>query len=103
MIENRHRQAARDSDFLKVLGGRTRILLLRELFDGEQSVRELAAAIGVLETAVSQQLTILKAAGFVSTRRQGQKIFYSLASDDARQLLEIVRKLTMKAEVEATG
>ncbi len=103
MTENRHERAAHDSDFLKVLAGRTRILLLRELFDGERSVRELAAAIGTLDTAVSQQLALLKAAGLVSNRREGQKIFYSLMSDDARQLLEAVRELTRKAEVEATG
>lgn len=103
MTENRHQQAARDSDFLKILAGRTRILLLRELFDGQRSVKELAAAIGTLDTAVSQQLALLKAAGLVSSRREGQRIFYSLVSDNARQLLEAVRAMATKREVEVAG
>lgn len=103
MTENRHEQAARDSDFLKVLAGRTRILLLRELFDRESSVGELAAATGAIDTAVSQQLALLKSAGFVSTRRKGQKIFYSLVNEDVRHLLETVREITTRGELETTG
>lgn len=101
MTKHRHQLAARDSDFLKVLAGRTRILLLWELYEGERSVGEVAKAINIQETAASQQLSILKAAGLVSTRREGQRTYYSLVSEDARQLLAAVREVTMKAEVEA--
>jgi len=98
MTKHLHQLASRDSDFLKVLAGRTRILLLWELSESEKSVGEVAKAINVQEPAASQQLSILKGAGIVSTRREGQKIFYSLASDDARQLLAAVREMTTKDE-----
>jgi len=101
MTKHLHQLAARDSDFLKVLAGRTRILLLWELYEGEKSVGDVAKAINIQETAASQQLGILKAAGLVSTRREGQRIYYSLVNEDARQLLTAVREVTMKTEVGA--
>ena len=77
----------RASRFLKALSGRSRLLLLCHLWDGEQSVGELARLTDSRDTAVSQQLALLRREGLVTARRQGQTIFYSLSSDDARQML----------------
>lgn len=74
--------------FLKALSGRSRLLLLLHLLDGERSVGELARLTGARDTAVSQQLALLRREGMVNARRAGQTIFYSLASDDARGMLE---------------
>jgi DNA-binding transcriptional ArsR family regulator len=81
------------SQFLKALSGRSRLLLLCHLLDGEKSVGELARLTGARDTAVSQQLALLRREGMVSARRAGQMIFYSLASPEARRMLEALNDL----------
>jgi DNA-binding transcriptional ArsR family regulator len=68
-------------------------LLLCHLWDGEKSVGELARLTGARDTAVSQQLALLRREGMVSARRAGQMIFYSLASAEAKRMLESLHDL----------
>ncbi|WP_213980867.1 metalloregulator ArsR/SmtB family transcription factor [Sphingomonas sp. dw_22] len=86
----------RASTFLKALSGRSRLLLLCHLWDGEKSVGELARLTGSRDTAVSQQLALLRREGMVSARRAGQMIFYSLASPEALRMLEALHGLFCK-------
>ena len=79
--------------FLKALSGRSRLLLLCHLWDGELSVGELARLTNTRDTAVSQQLALLRRQGMVTARRSGQTIYYSLSSDDAKQMLETLHGL----------
>ncbi|WP_227698764.1 ArsR/SmtB family transcription factor [Sphingomonas hengshuiensis] len=79
--------------FLKALSGRSRLLLLCHLLDGEKSVGELARLAGARDTAVSQQLALLRRENMVTARRSGQMIFYSLASPEARHMLEALHAL----------
>ena len=83
----------RASSFLKVLSGRSRLLLLCHLLDGEKSVGELARLTGARDTAVSQQLALLRREGMVASRRAGQMIYYALASDEALRMLEALNDL----------
>ena len=83
----------RASLFLKALSGRSRLLLLCHLLDGEKSVGELARLTESRDTAVSQQLALLRREGMVTARRAGQMIFYSLASKDAVRMLEAMHGL----------
>lgn len=92
----------RASTFLKALSGRSRLLLLCHLWDGEKSVGELARLTGSRDTAVSQQLALLRREGMVSARRAGQMIFYSLASPEALRMLEALHGLFCK-ETEAAA
>lgn len=96
--------SARASAFLKILAGRTRSMLIWKLLEGERSVSDLAEAVGVSTTAVSQQLAILRGEGIVSTRRSGQKVFYSLTSAEARHFVTALRELLLQnagaAEIE---
>jgi ArsR family transcriptional regulator len=62
---------------LKLLADRTRLHLVWALLHGEHSVNELAAHVGMAAPAVSQHLAKLRLAGLVSTRREGNRIFYS--------------------------
>ncbi|WP_448661427.1 helix-turn-helix domain-containing protein [Sphingomonas sp. CJ20] len=89
----------RASSFLKTLSGRSRLLLLCHLLDGEKSVGELARLAGARDTAVSQQLALLRREGMVAARRSGQMIFYSLASAQARQMLEALHGLFCAAPI----
>ena len=75
MAENA--QAA--EQFLKQLANRSRLMVLCVLVEGERSVSELNQQIPISQSALSQHLGKLREAGFVSTRRESQTIFYQLA------------------------
>jgi DNA-binding transcriptional ArsR family regulator len=80
-------QAASAETMLKALGNRHRLMILCRLNDGEQSVGELAAFLDVRDSTVSQHLALLRKDGVVSTRRDGQTIWYALASEPVRRLV----------------
>ncbi|MDJ0783384.1 MAG: metalloregulator ArsR/SmtB family transcription factor [Desulfosarcinaceae bacterium] len=69
------------ADTFKLMGDPNRLKLLMALKDGEMCVCDLAAFIGITESAVSHQLRRLKDARLVRPRREGQILFYQL--DDA--------------------
>ncbi|MGQ3051613.1 MAG: metalloregulator ArsR/SmtB family transcription factor [Roseateles sp.] len=73
---------------LKVLANEERLLLLCQLSQGEMSVGDLEAALGIRQPTLSQQLGVLRGEGVVDTRRDGKRIFYSVA--DARLLQVLV-------------
>jgi DNA-binding transcriptional ArsR family regulator len=81
------------AELLKSLSGRSRLVLLCHLWEGEKSVGELARLAGVRETAASQQLALLRKDGIVAARRSGQTIFYSLCCDRATRVLETLHQL----------
>jgi DNA-binding transcriptional ArsR family regulator len=76
------------SDLLKALSNRHRLLIICQLIDGERSVGELAAFLSLRDSTVSQHLALLRKDGLVSARRDGQTIYYSIASDPAREVLK---------------
>ena len=87
-------QAADEAaELLKSLSGRSRLVLLCHLWEGEKSVGELARLAGLRETAASQQLALLRKDGIVAARRSGQTIHYSLCSERATRLLETLHQL----------
>lgn len=79
--------ADRASELLKALANRHRLLILCQLVGGERSVGELAAFLGIRDSGVSQHLALLRKDGLVAARRDGQTIWYSVASTEARALL----------------
>jgi DNA-binding transcriptional ArsR family regulator len=80
--------ADKASELLKSLGNRHRLLMLCQLAEDERSVGELAAFLGMRDSTVSQHLALLRREGLVKARREGQTIWYSLASPPARRVLE---------------
>jgi len=81
-------KAKEASDFLKALAHQSRLLILCILGEGEKSVTELERLLALRQPTVSQQLARLRADGLVSARRDGKTIFYSLASDDVRVIID---------------
>lgn len=63
---------------LKAIGQATRLKIIFLLARGEHCVCELERILSVSQPAISQHMRVLKAAGLVSERREGQWIFYSL-------------------------
>lgn len=81
-------ESAREaSDFLKAMSHETRLLILCFLSGGERSVSELEEFLSLKQSNVSQHLGRLRLDGLVKPRRDGQTIYYSLASEDVRKML----------------
>ena len=72
-----------------VLGDPTRIRILDALTAGELCVCDIAALIGISESAVSHQLRLLRSMRLVRTRRAGRQVFYTLDDQHIVQLLRL--------------
>jgi ArsR family transcriptional regulator len=70
--------AGEATSMLRALANEDRLLLLCQLSQGEKSVGELEALVGVTQPTLSQQLGVLRNEGLVSTRREGKRIYYSV-------------------------
>lgn len=82
------RAADQASVLLKALSNRHRLLIICQLIDGERSVGELAEFLSLRDSTVSQHLALLRKDGLVASRRDAQTIFYSIASEPAREVLK---------------
>ncbi len=90
MKEKRCRKVARR---LKLLSHPARLRIVTELREGEACVSELQAVLERPQPYVSQQLGLLREAGIVACRREGQYVYYRLVDPFIGQLLdEIVKK-----------
>lgn len=90
--------AQKASDFLKILSHEGRLMILCHLVDAERSVAELEELLNVRQSTVSQMLARLRSEGLVTTRRDGKTIYYSLADNRARRLLEAVHEMFCSIE-----
>lgn len=81
------------AEFFRTLGHPARIRILELLLDGERSVADLLAEVGLETSHLSQQLGVLRRAGVVISRRQGSNGFYRLASPDMAELMATARRV----------
>ncbi len=76
------------TEFFKALGTPARIRILLLLMEQEACVSDLAEKLGMTQSAVSQQLNLLKSNKLVKRRRDGKMIFYKLADDQVCLVIE---------------
>ena len=76
------------TEFFKLLGDPTRIHILFLLMERDACVSDLADRLGLTQSAVSHQLSLLKANKLVRQRRDGKMIFYTLVDDHVRMVIE---------------
>ncbi len=81
------------SNFLKTVSHEGRLMILCHLVTGEKSVTELESLLSARQAAVSQQLSRLRLEGLVIPRREGKAIFYRLADNRPKRILELVYEL----------
>lgn len=81
------------SRVLDAMANPKRLLVLCALLEDEKSVGLLAESVGLSSAALSQHLGKMRALGLVETRRDGQTIYYRLASAQVRVLLETLYRL----------
>ena len=58
------------------------------LFEAEMCVCDIAALLGMTQSAISHQLRALKNAKLVTSRREGKTVFYSLADDHVKTIID---------------
>ena len=75
------------AELFKVFGDSTRIKILYALFEAEMCVCDIALLLGLSQSAISHQLRVLKSAKLVKYRREGKTVFYSLADDHVRRII----------------
>src|SRR6266496_1731652 len=82
----------------KAFANSTRLRMLDMLAKREQAVSDIQSELGLSAPNVSQHLAILKAAGVVSTRRNGKQIFCSLTIPEVKQACQLIRDV-LRAQV----
>lgn len=81
------------SNFMKAISHEGRLMILCHLVTGEKTVTELEDLLSARQAAVSQQLSRLRLEGLVIPRRDGKAIYYRLADERPRRILEVVYEL----------
>ena len=75
------------AELYKVFGDTTRIKILYALYESELCVCDIAALLGMTQSAISHQLRVLKTNKLVKFRRDGKEVFYSLDDDHIFKIL----------------
>jgi ArsR family transcriptional regulator len=76
------------AETFKVLGDTTRVRILDAISRSELCVCDIAALVGLSESAVSHQLRLLRGMRLVRPRRSGRRIFYALDDQHIVELFE---------------
>ena len=86
-LSRMEQNADQASQLLTAMANPKRLLILCNLLEQERSVSELSRIVDLEQSPLSQHLSKLRAWGLVKTRRDGQTIYYRLASEHVRQVL----------------
>ena len=77
------------AELFKMFADSTRAKILYALFESELCACDIAKVLNLTQSAVSHQLRILKGGKLVKYRREGKVVFYSLADDHVRSIIEM--------------
>ena len=75
------------TELFRIFGDSTRIRILYVLFEAEMCVCDIAQLLGMTQSAISHQLRALKNARLVKSRREGKTVFYALADDHVKTII----------------
>ena len=76
------------SDIFKALSNKNRLVILSSLVNEEMKVGEMESKLSIRQPTLSQQLARLRTARLVKTRRVSKEIYYSLACDKTKLMIE---------------
>ncbi len=77
------------ADLFGTLSDPSRLRIIDALLDCERSVSEVAALLGMTESAVSHQLKRLRLMRIVRTRKEGRMVFYCLEDEHVTRLYQM--------------
>lgn len=92
-------QVSRDEDYQRsavigrALADPKRLCVLESLAEGEVSVSDLATRVACQVPNMSQHLAVLRAAGLVTTRRDGSTVFYRLADPRVLEAFRLIQSI----------
>lgn len=92
-VEVLRESATKACSLLKLLANEDRLMILCLLTQGEKNVKDIQLLTGISQPTLSQQLTILREEGVVSTTREGKFIFYKLICHEVVQVMQTMSKL----------
>jgi len=92
-LDNMMSHADAAAHFLKKIANPHRLLILCALSEGEMSVGQLNETVPLSQSALSQHLANLRESNIVTTRREGQTIYYSVISQEALQIIQVLQKV----------
>jgi DNA-binding transcriptional ArsR family regulator len=93
-IADLERKAAEAAQLVKLLANENRLLILcRLVVAREMSVSDLADAVGLSQSALSQHLARMREEGLLATRREAQTVFYRIANRNAERMLTLLKNI----------
>jgi DNA-binding transcriptional ArsR family regulator len=102
-IEKLEGNAAHACELLKAMANPARLMVLCQIAHGEKSVGELERTVGLSQSGLSQHLAVLRNKHIVSTRRDAQTIYYSLASEEAAAVMATLYQVFCNAAARRTA
>jgi ArsR family transcriptional regulator len=90
------------AELFRALAHPARIRALEVLAEGERSVGELQPLVGIELSHLSQQLSVLRRAGLVVSRKDGTSVFYAVRDPVVVELLRVARQLLINSLAETT-
>lgn len=92
-------KAKKIAELLKVLANENRLLILCQLIEKPKTVSKLAEKMpNITQSALSQNLALLKAHGILDSSKLGQNITYSIADDRVEKVIDVLKKYYCSSE-----
>ena len=83
----------RQAELCKALADPKRLMIINGLKEGPRSVSQLAEIAGLKQSNASQHIGVLRRAGVIRPRRQGNVVYYHLATPRIGDACEMVRQV----------
>ena len=80
------------TELFRIFADSTRVRILYVLFESEMCVCDIAEMLSLTPSAISHQLKLLKQFRLVKSRREGKTVYYSLADDHVRSIIDTGRE-----------
>ncbi|MDH3643810.1 MAG: metalloregulator ArsR/SmtB family transcription factor [Gammaproteobacteria bacterium] len=102
-LELMQENATRASELMKLLGHPHRLMILCQLNQGECSVGELSEKVGINQSPLSQHLARMRHEGVVTSRREAQTVYYSLAGKEIAAVISLLYELYCDPQMQKAG
>jgi ArsR family transcriptional regulator len=83
----------RSAAVAKALADAKRLCVVERLAEGERSVSDLSRDVGCQVPNMSQHLSVLRSAGIVASRREGNTVFYRLADPSVLEVYRLLQQV----------
>ena len=93
VVDDLEESRQRSASVARALADPKRLCVLHSLADGELSVRDLSDKVGCHVPNMSQHLSVLRAAGLVTSRREGSTVYYRIADPRVLDAYMLIRDI----------